>query len=119
MNVNLKLSGLYSSLFVIRFSLIFQKKFGGGGGNRKEPVCHVNFAMFLRVQLFADQTGNGPSRASHKFHTEKKYNYAKEHYSEGFIKFTVPKKPEVIHIRLKFLSLWISLIVPKILARAN
>ena len=37
MNVNLKLSGLYSSLFVIRFSLIFQKKFGGGGENRKEP----------------------------------------------------------------------------------
>ena len=31
MNVNLKLSGLYSSLFVIRFSLIFQKDFGGGG----------------------------------------------------------------------------------------
>ena len=40
MNVNLKLSGLYSSLFVIRFSIIFQKKIGGGGGggsNRKEP----------------------------------------------------------------------------------
>ena len=31
MNVNLKLSGLYSSRFVIRFSLIFQKKIGGGG----------------------------------------------------------------------------------------
>ena len=30
MNVNLKLSGLYSSLFVIRFSLIFQKKLVGG-----------------------------------------------------------------------------------------
>ena len=31
-NLRLKVSGLYSSLFVMRFSLIFQKKFGGGGG---------------------------------------------------------------------------------------
>ena len=38
MNVNLKLSGLYSSLFVIRFSLIFQKKFGGGGGKQKRAL---------------------------------------------------------------------------------
>ena len=49
MNVNLKLSGLYSSLFVIRFSLIFQKKIGGGGGNRKEPKSDnfgVDYANF-------------------------------------------------------------------------
>ena len=36
MNVNLKLSGLYSSLFVIRFSLIFQKKLVVGGGGETE-----------------------------------------------------------------------------------
>ena len=36
MNITLKLSGLYSSLFVIRFSLTFEKKFGGGGGEGTE-----------------------------------------------------------------------------------
>ena len=38
-NVNLKLSGLYSSLFVKRFSLIFQKKLAVGE-NRKEPFSN-------------------------------------------------------------------------------
>ena len=39
MNVNLKHSGLYSSLLFIRFSLIFQKKiFGGGGGEQKRAL---------------------------------------------------------------------------------
>ena len=46
MNVNLKLSGLYSSLFVIRFSLIFQKKFGGGGGKQKRAS-----ALYLRLKI--------------------------------------------------------------------
>ena len=39
MNVNLKLSGLYSSLFVIRFSLIFQKKLVVGGKQKRAPFC--------------------------------------------------------------------------------
>ena len=42
MNVNLKLCDLYSSLFVIRFSLIFQKKnwwwWGGGGVTEKSQA---------------------------------------------------------------------------------
>ena len=33
----MKLSDLYSSLFVIRFSLIFQKNFGGGGKTERNP----------------------------------------------------------------------------------
>ena len=33
----MKLFGWYSSLCVIRFSIIFQKIFGGGRENRKEP----------------------------------------------------------------------------------
>ena len=40
MNVNLKLSGLYPSLFlfVIRFSLIFQKKLVVGGATEKSRI---------------------------------------------------------------------------------
>ena len=34
-NLKLKLSSLYSSLFNIRFSLIFQKNIGVGGGTEK------------------------------------------------------------------------------------
>ena len=54
MNVNLKLSGLYSSLFVIRFSLIFQKYFWWWGGdlNRKEPslfYCKIFFDFSKKI----------------------------------------------------------------------
>ena len=41
MNVNLKLSGLYSSLFVIRISLVFQKKFGGGGKQKRAAITET------------------------------------------------------------------------------
>ena len=41
MNITLKLSGLYSSLFVIRFSLTFEKKFGGGGGGQKRAFLSI------------------------------------------------------------------------------
>ena len=44
MNVTLKLSGLYSSLFVIRFSLIFQKKLVVGGGKQKRAM--INFSEY-------------------------------------------------------------------------
>ena len=33
----MKLSDMYSSLFVIRFSVIFQKNFGGGKKTEKSP----------------------------------------------------------------------------------
>ena len=42
----MKLSGLYSSLFIILFSLIFQKKIGGRGENRKEPEKLVFALLF-------------------------------------------------------------------------
>ena len=54
MNVNLKLSGLYSSLFIL-FSLIFQKILVVGAGNRKEPTTFqepVDF--FLHRCLFSN-----------------------------------------------------------------
>ena len=43
MNANLKLSGLCSSLFVIRFSVTFQKKVSGGGGveTEKSQSCYI------------------------------------------------------------------------------
>ena len=45
-NLKMKLSGLYSSLFVIRFSLIFYLKNLVVGGNRKEPV---HFPKTLKI----------------------------------------------------------------------
>ena len=60
MNVNLELSGLYSSLFVILFSLIFQKNFGGGRKQKRAADCqmadtdskkysHPNISLRLRT----------------------------------------------------------------------
>ena len=49
MNVNLKLSGLCSSLFVIRFSLIFFLKKTGGGGKQKRAVNVPNSVLFISI----------------------------------------------------------------------
>ena len=85
MNVNSKLSGLYSSLFVIRFSLIFQKKnlVVGGGGNRKEPVFSVPLPAQKQFRLPRDLSPL----------------HAEEHHVE---EFTSNSMPNGIRIEVKY-----------------
>ena len=52
-NVNLKLSGLYSSLFVIRFSLIFQKNFWWWGLKTEKSRIFLPEKQF-RINCFCD-----------------------------------------------------------------
>ena len=51
-NFKLKLSGLYSNLFVIIFSQTFQKKIGGGGETEKSPVNFENKNKFEKNKDF-------------------------------------------------------------------
>ena len=59
--IKMKGSGLYSSLFLIKFSLVFQKKIGGGGGVQKranganEMMIHYNGPIY-RASIATENT---------------------------------------------------------------